>query len=66
MTGAEFRAHRKALGLSGEQMARVMGYGWAAGIYHAEKRALVPAQAARLMQAYVDGYRPADWPGGEK
>lgn len=63
MTAEEFRTHRAALGLDQTQMAQVMGYGAKTRISEIENGATVPAQAARLMQAYVDGYRPRDWPG---
>lgn len=62
MTPAEFREARRRLGLTAPQIAALMGYGAAPRIYEIEARESVPAQAARLMQAYLDGYRPADWP----
>ena len=62
MTPAEFKEARRNLGLSAAQLAAVMGYGAAPRIYEIEAREAVPAQAARLMQAYLDGYRPSDWP----
>ncbi|MES2753830.1 MAG: hypothetical protein V4659_04120 [Pseudomonadota bacterium] len=62
MTPADFKAARLALGLNGAEAARVMGYGNVSRIYNLEARGEVPPQAARLMQAYLDGYRPADWP----
>lgn len=62
MTPAIFKDARRKLGLSAAQLASVMGYGAAPRIYEIEARDAVPPQAARLMQAYLDGYRPVDWP----
>lgn len=58
-------AARKALGLTQAQLALVMGYGDKVRVSELERgaRAASPA-AARLIQAYLDGYRPADWPEG--
>jgi transcriptional regulator with XRE-family HTH domain len=61
MTGAEFKQAREALGLTGAQAAALMGYGDRSRIYAIEARPVVPPQAARLMRAYLDGYRPDDW-----
>ena len=62
MTPAEFKQARKLLGLTAAQLADLMGYGAAPRIYEIEVRDAVPPQAARLMAAYLQGYRPADWP----
>ena len=64
MTPAEFRELRHKLGLNQTQLAAVMGYGSAgqSRISELEGGETVPAKAERLMQAYVSGYRPSDWP----
>jgi transcriptional regulator with XRE-family HTH domain len=62
MTPAEFKQARQMLGLSQAELAAVMGYGAQTRISEIESRSIVPEQAARLMQAYIAGYRPADWP----
>lgn len=62
MTPAEFKEARRKLGLTAAQIAALMGYGAAPRVYEIEAREAVPPQAARLMQAYLDGYRPSDWP----
>lgn len=62
MTPAEFKEARRKLGRSAKQIAVLMGYGAVQRIHEIEARATVPPQAARLMQAYLDGYRPPDWP----
>ncbi|MES2814482.1 MAG: helix-turn-helix transcriptional regulator [Pseudomonadota bacterium] len=63
MTPAEFREAREGLGLTGAELAAVMGYGDRSRIYTIEARS-VPPQAERLMRAYLAGYRPEDWPAG--
>lgn len=54
---------REKLGLTQFQLAAVMGYGSAVRISEIErgKRSL-GAAAERLLTAYLDGYRPSDWP----
>jgi transcriptional regulator with XRE-family HTH domain len=65
MTAAEIRAAREALGLSQAALARVLGYGSAARVSELERGARGASPAvARLLAAYLDGYRPADWPDG--
>lgn len=62
MTPAEIRAARKSLGLTQEQLAALMGVrvatvsDWERDVYSAD------GPAARLLAAYLSGYRPADWP----
>ena len=63
MTGAEFKQARQSLGLTQEQLARVMGYGSAPRLAELEARDVVKGPPARLMEAYLAGYRPDDWPG---
>ena len=62
MTGTEFKVARHKLGLTGHQLAVLMGYGDRTRVYEVEARDAVPPQTARLMRAYLDGYRPPDWP----
>lgn len=58
---------RKRLGLTLEQMADMLGYEGSQAksqVHHLEtgRRQIRPAQR-RLIEAYLDGYRPDDWPG---
>jgi DNA-binding transcriptional regulator YiaG len=63
MTPAEIRAARLSLGLTPEQAAPLLGYGARSRISEIETGARNPsAAAARLLRAYLDGYRPSDWP----
>lgn len=67
MTPQELKAAKHELGLTCTQMAKMLGYeGEHAGkqIRHmmAGERTIRAAQA-RLVQAYLDGYRPKDWNG---
>lgn len=66
MTPKQLTKARRQLGLSLEQMALMLGYNGAqcrSQIHHLEtgRREIRPAQR-RLVDAYLDGYRPADWP----
>ena len=67
MTAHEFRAIRAGLGLTQEQLAPMLGYApkrvtvAMLELDTSNARAIPPA-IARLMRAYRDGYRPADWP----
>jgi len=72
MTPAEFKAARLALGLTQGQLAGVLGYTPKSGRSHVGIFELasgnarqVPPQVRRLLEAYLDGYRPPDWPVGE-
>ncbi len=66
MTGAQLRAARHRLGLTAEEMAIMLGYqghnlrqvqyGLEAG------HRTVREPQRRLTEAYLAGYRPADWP----
>jgi len=60
----EIRQARKELGLSGEQMAEMLGYGPVRQRVSAiEAGRVVPHDAVvRLLRAYLAGYRPPDWP----
>lgn len=65
MTGLSFRNMRQALGLTQTQLARLMGYGGNRPrdqISKFERSRKVPPRAERLIVAYSEGYRPADWP----
>ncbi len=65
MTPTEFRAHRASLSITQAQLAAVMGYSGPARISDIERGTRNPsAAAARLLRAYVAGYRPDDWPLG--
>ncbi|MFC3206863.1 helix-turn-helix domain-containing protein [Aquamicrobium soli] len=65
MTNAEFRAIRLRLGFTQAGLAAFLGYSHSMRVSEFE-RALnprpVPEHLARLMRAYDEGYRPADWP----
>ena len=62
MTPDNIRTTRKKLGLSQPQLAALMGRrqasvsDWETGKHSPDGASL------RLLQAYADGYRPADWP----
>ena len=63
MTGAEIKAARASLGLTQSQFAVVMGYYGKTYISNLESgRANISPQGFRLLQAYLSGYRPDDWP----
>lgn len=63
MTPEEIRAARKTLGLDQSQMAAMLGYGAKARISEIERGVRQPSgSAVRLIRAYLDGYRPTDWP----
>lgn len=66
MTPQQLKIARVKLGLTLEQMAHLLGYEGASAkgqLHHMEagKRDLRPAQR-RLVEAYLAGYRPVDWP----
>lgn len=70
MTPEQLARARQSLGLSAEQMAAVLGYEGdqaRSQVYHLEtgRRTIRPAQR-RLVEAYLAGYRPADWPTDQK
>jgi hypothetical protein len=64
MTPAAFKAARLSLGLTAAQAAPLFGLGDPARIFNIEgaNSAAVPAWHGLLMQSYIAGYRPADWP----
>ncbi len=66
MTAQELKHAKSLFGLTLSQLARMLGYEGKHGdrvVQHllSGERTIRPAQA-RLMQAYLDGYRPDDWP----
>jgi hypothetical protein len=63
MTPAEFKQARKyTLDLTAAQAAPLFGLGGVSRIYDIESADAVPGWHQRLMHAYLDGYRPVDWP----
>lgn len=62
MTPAEIQQARQSLGLSQIQLGALMGVrGQTVSEWERDVRS--PSDTAqRLMRAYLDGYRPADWP----
>lgn len=66
MTPARFRSIRETLELTQAELAAVMGYSGQPSISEIERGLKVPGQAARLLEAYLGGWRPTDWPPGRK
>jgi DNA-binding transcriptional regulator YiaG len=66
MTPAEFQQARQLLGLSNAQLARMLGLSPARATQTfsdwANDVRTMDESRARLLRAYLDGYRPADWP----
>lgn len=63
MTPAEIKQARQTLGLTQSQIAPLLGYGASTRITELESGARTPSAAVmRLLSAYLDGYRPDDWP----
>lgn len=62
MPPAEIREARVKLGLTPEQMALLLGYSNRNRVYQAEADGKMDAAKVRLLRAYLDGYRPDDWP----
>lgn len=63
MTSAEIRTARETLALTQGQLAAVMGLRGPATISEWERGIKNPdGRSVRLLRAYLDGYRPADWP----
>lgn len=67
MTPDKIRAARETLNLTQQQLAVLLGFedrpNARQALYRLESgiRDITTAQE-RLLQAYLDGYRPADWP----
>lgn len=63
MTPDDIRAARRSLGLTQAQLADMLGYARSDRVSEIERGIERPSVAVRrLLQAYLDGYRPADWP----
>ena len=63
MTPAEISAARATLGLTQAQLSAVMGLRGPATISEWERgREAMGGLSARLLRAYLAGYRPPDWP----
>ena len=63
MTPAEFKQARQSLGLTQTQAATLLGYGNATRISEIENgQRNAGAAVVQLLRAYLDGYRPKDWP----
>lgn len=73
MTADEIKAARERLGLTQAELSRLLGYkpgGKASAkvggmpVSRLERGAAkIDDGRARLLRAYLDGYRPKDWPG---
>lgn len=64
MTPAEIKAARQKLGLTQAGLARVLGYSTPRKVSDIETGQKKPsASVVRLLRAFLDGYRPDDWPG---
>jgi transcriptional regulator with XRE-family HTH domain len=63
MTPISIRETRKSLGLTQTQFADVIGYNDKTAVSALEAGSRNPsATVVRLIRAYLDGYRPDDWP----
>ena len=63
MTPTDFREARRKLGLTQVQAATLLGYGASTRVSEIECGERTPDKCKlRLLRAYLDGYRPADWP----
>jgi transcriptional regulator with XRE-family HTH domain len=63
MDGQQIKEARKHLGLTQTQLAEVMGYYNNTHISRIESGFRgMSEQGQKLLQAYLDGYRPKDWP----
>ena len=62
MTSYELTQARKALGLTQAELAAMLGMGAQTRISKMENGGTITEPTRRLVQAYLDGYRPADWP----
>lgn len=67
MTPAEIKEARHAMGLSVADLARLLDTDPLSirrmeGNAEAKTHRTPAPRMVRLMQAYLDGYRPADWP----
>jgi transcriptional regulator with XRE-family HTH domain len=63
MSPGKIRAARRSLGLTQAQLAAMLGYARSDRVSEIERGIEQPSAAVRrLLQAYLDGYRPVDWP----
>lgn len=63
MNPSEFKEARLSLGLTQKQAAQVLGYSHHARVSSVERGERKAGGAViRLLRAYLDGYRPKDWP----
>ena len=63
MNPTAIREARKSLGLTQTQFAAVIGYNDKTAVSALEAGTRNPSAAVvRLIRAYLDGYRPDDWP----
>jgi hypothetical protein len=63
MTPAQFREALQSLGLDQAAAVKMLGYSRQASISDICTGKRNPSGAAvRLLQAYLNGYRPKDWP----
>jgi transcriptional regulator with XRE-family HTH domain len=63
MTPAEIKAARLSLGLNQLQAAKMLGYSASARVSEIERGARNAGESVvRLLRAYLEGYRPPDWP----
>lgn len=66
MTPAEIKQARQSLGLTQTEAALVLGYGSASRVSDIESGKRNAGESVlRLLRAYLDGYRPADWPSAD-
>lgn len=57
---------RKHLGLTQSQMARMLDMGTRAYQRYEANEREAPVRMTRLIDAYLDGHRPKDWPSSNK
>ena len=66
MTGDEIKQARRRLGLTQAEFAKVMGF---TGKSYVSRIETAPdplsRTSIRLLNAYLEGYRPRDWPVGK-
>lgn len=63
MNSEKIKQARSKLGLTQSQMAKLLGYGAVARVSEIENGSRDPGiSVVRLLQAYLEGYRPDDWP----
>lgn len=66
MTPEQIKAARETLGLSQAQLAEVMALRGRAAISEWESGKRKPdPRSVKLIQAYLAGYRPPDWPNAK-